>query len=91
MSKSTLLLEKLVAAVERQSSSLERLADRLAPQPGAIVGTPYLAQRLGCTTAWITDLIKRGEIPDHCIVAGTGRGKPWKFHRRHIDDWVQRR
>lgn len=91
MSKTTNLLEKLVAAVERQSSSLERLADRLAPQPGDIVGTPYIAQRLGCTTAWITELIKTGEIPKQCIVEGTGNGKPWKFYRSKIDEWIKGR
>jgi predicted DNA-binding transcriptional regulator AlpA len=91
MNKTSTLLEKLVAAVERQSASLDRIADRLAPQPGDIVGTPYIAERLGCTTAWITELIKAGEIPRQCIVEGTGNGKPWKFHRRHIEEWIKTR
>jgi len=77
--------------VEQQSSSLQRLADRLAPQPGDIVGTPYVRQQLGCTTAWVTQMIKDGKIPAACIVKGTGNGKPWKFHRRLIDQWIESR
>ena len=91
MTKTTALLEKLVAALERQSTSLERLADRLAPDPGDIVGTPFIARRLGCTTAWITELIKTGGIPKSCIVEGTGNGKPWKFRRRQIEEWIKSR
>lgn len=91
MSKTTALLEKLVAAIERQSYSLERVADRLAPQPGDIVGTPYIRERLGCTSAWITQLVKDGKIPCQCIVDGTGNGKPWKFYRRQIDEWIRTR
>lgn len=91
MSMLSSLLERIAVAVERQSSSLERLADRLAPQPGDIVGTPYIRERLGCTSAWITQLIKDGKIPNQCIVEGTGNGKPWKFYRRQIDDWIKTR
>jgi hypothetical protein len=91
MSKTSTLLEKLVAALEQQTSSLERIADHLAPQPGDIVGTKYIAQKLGCTTAWISELVKLGEIPASCIVQGTGSGKPWKFHRRRVDEWIKGR
>jgi hypothetical protein len=91
MSKTQIFLEKLVAAMERQSSSLERLADHLTPLPGDLVGTPYIAHRLGCTTAWVSELAKNGGIPKSCVVAGTGGGKPWKFHRRAIEDWVKTR
>jgi predicted DNA-binding transcriptional regulator AlpA len=73
------------------AESLQRLADHLAPQPRDIVGTPYVAQQLGCSTAWITDLIKQGEIPSSCIVEGTGNGKPWKFRRRQIEEWIKNR
>lgn len=73
------------------AENLARLADHFAPQPADIVGTPYIARQLGCTTAWITQQIKEGRLPDHCIVAGTGKGKPWKFHRRHIDQWIKAR
>jgi hypothetical protein len=71
--------------------SLGRIADALVPAPSDIVGTPYIAKRLGCTTAWVTDLIKKGEIPKACIVEGTGHGKVWKLHRRQIDEWIKGR
>ncbi|OAI41508.1 hypothetical protein AYO40_00295 [Planctomycetaceae bacterium SCGC AG-212-D15] len=73
------------------AESLARIADHVAPLPSDIVGTPYIAQRLGCTTSWITELIKTGEIPKNCIVEGTGNGKPWKFHRRAIEEWIKTR
>jgi len=77
--------------LERLASALERIADHVAPQPGDIVGTPYIAQKLGCSTAWVTQLIHDGTLPARCIVPGTGNGKPWKFHRRQIDEWINSR
>ena len=70
---------------------LKRIADALAPPPPDIVDSVYVARRLGCTTTWIADQARSGDIPQRCIVAGTGRGKPWKFHRRAIDEWVESR
>ena len=64
MNRTILLLEKLVAAMERQSTSLERIANHVVPQPGDIVGTPYIADRLGCTTSWVSELVKTGAIPE---------------------------
>lgn len=73
------------------ASSLLRIADYVDPPPADIVGTPYVAQKLGCTTAWVTELIKTSAIPKSCIVEGTGNGKVWKFHRRTIDEWISNR
>jgi len=86
-------LEKLIASPELASAatSLCRLADRFAPGPTAVVGTPYVAGRLGCTTVWVAELVRNGEIPTHCIVPGTGRGKVWKFYREKIDRWLESR
>jgi hypothetical protein len=84
-------MSKALSTLERIAICLERLADRLAPEPSDIVGTPYIREQLGCTTAWVTQLIKEGKIPAQCIVAGTGNGKPWKFHRRLIDEWIKSR
>lgn len=70
------------------AQSLERIADHVAPQPADIVGTRYLADRLGCTTVWIAEMVRSGQLPKHCVVQGTGNGKPWKFHRRHVDAWL---
>ena len=75
----------------RIAEAIERIAVHIVPEPLAIVGTDYVAQRLGCTQTWITDQTRRGEIPKHCCVEGTGNGKPWKFHRRKIDQWIKSR
>jgi hypothetical protein len=56
-----------------------------------IVGTPYIAERLCCTSIWITEMVRRGVIPPACVVPGTGDGKPWKFYRTRIDEWIRRR
>ena len=56
-----------------------------------IVGTPYVARKLACATVWITDMIRRGEIPQGCIVPGTGNGNIWKLYRRKIDKWIETR
>jgi hypothetical protein len=73
------------------ADSLVRIADALAPEPADIVGTPYVAGKLGCTTVWIAEMVRSGEIPKCCIVPGTGNGKPWKFYRAKIDRWLQSR
>ena len=79
------------AAWEVMARSVARIADALAPPPPDIVDSVYVAGRLGCTTTWIADQARSGDIPRRCIVAGTGRGKPWKFHRRAIDEWIESR
>lgn len=76
---------------QRIVTDLRRIADRLDPPPPDKVGTPYIADRLGCTTVWITELIRKKDIPPNCIVPGTGNGKPWKFYRERIDRWLKDR
>jgi hypothetical protein len=73
------------------AQSLSRLADHFDPPPPDIVGTPYVANKLGCTTDWIAMLVRDGEIPVSCLVPGTGNGKPWKFRRSRIDEWIKNR
>ena len=70
---------------------LKRIADHFDPPPPDKVGSDYVASRLGCTTTWVADLVRRGEIPPHCVVPGTGSGKPWKFFRSRIDSWITSR
>jgi hypothetical protein len=67
---------------------LKRIADHFDPPPPDKVGSDYVASRLGCTTTWVADMVRRGEIPPHCVVPGTGNGKPWKFFRSRIDSWI---
>jgi len=72
--------------------SLKRLADQLDPtDDDKPVGTPYVAKRLGQTTTWVAEMARRGLIPKSCVVTGTGVGKPWKFHRSKIDQWIESR
>lgn len=73
------------------AADLRRIADHFDPQPPEVVGTEYVANRLGCTLTWIADLVRQGEIPRSSIVQGTGNGKPWKFHRHLIDRWIETR
>lgn len=85
------LLERVAIGVETLGIEVRRVADHLSPEPGDVVGTPYIAERLACTTVWVTDMARNGQIPKNCILPGTGNGKPWKFHRRGIDEWLRNR
>ncbi len=73
------------------ASDLRRLADHFAPAPGDKVGSPYVATALGQTTTWVAEMARTGTIPKGCVVEGTGNGKPWKFHRAKIDEWIRSR
>ena len=73
------------------AGNLQRIADHLVPAPATIVGTPYVATALGQTTTWVAQLVREGKIPVGCLVQGTGSGKPWKFYREWIDDWIKNR
>jgi hypothetical protein len=85
-----LLLEAVVSlpSIDR---SLKRIADKLDPNDDKPVGTPYVAQRLGTTTTWVAEMARTHVIPKSCLVAGTGVGKPWKFHKAKIDEWLESR
>lgn len=69
----------------------KQLGDSHRSKPPELVGTRYVAERLGCTTVWVTQLIRSGEIPPSCIAPGTGNGRLWKFIRVRIDEWLKRR
>jgi hypothetical protein len=72
-------------------ADIKRLADHFAPAPSDIIGTPHLANRLGCTPTWIAQMVRSGEIPKGCIVPGSGKGKQWKFYRLRIEEWLASR
>jgi hypothetical protein len=93
-------LTRLADAVENLGSAgdlatvaagIARLADHFAPAPSDIVGSEYVARKLGCTTTWIAEMVRKGEIPRSCVVQGTGNGRPWKFHKARIEAWIARR
>lgn len=73
------------------AKSLERIADVVDPPPPDKVDTSYVAKRLGIGLARVSQMASQGEIPPSCVVAGTGNGKIWKFHRVRIDQWIESR
>jgi hypothetical protein len=77
--------------MESLAEESRRIAAHVAPEPGDVVGTPYLAQRLGCSVVWVAEMVRDGRIPKGCIVPGTGNGKPWKFYRPRIEQWLNKR
>jgi predicted DNA-binding transcriptional regulator AlpA len=85
------ILRELVEVHRKIEAHLSRLADHFDPPPPDIVGTPYVAHKLGCTTDWIAMLVRDSEIPVSCLIPGTGNGKPWKFRRSRIDEWIKNR
>lgn len=85
------LAERLAIGVEGLLAVATRLAEHIVPEAADLVGTPFIAERLGCTTVWVSDMARNGVIPKACIVPGTGNGKPWKFHRRRIENWLDKR
>jgi hypothetical protein len=80
--------ENMLAVLERIAASLERIANKLDPPAGSIVGSPYVAEKLGCTTTYVSFLVRDGQIPASCIVPGTGKGRLWKFYRSRIEAWL---
>ena len=73
------------------ANDLRRIADHFDPPPSDIVDTPYIGHLLGVTTTRIAQLVRSGEIPKACIVPGTGDGRPWKFYRRRMEEWLAKR
>lgn len=78
-------------AISSLAADVRRIADVLAPPDRTKADTPYVAERLGCSTTWVAEMVRKGEIPSRCIVAGTGNGRPWKFYRDKIDEWISGR
>ena len=77
-----------LSPMERIAAALERLADHFAPEPDNVVGTDYVAGKLGCTPTHVARLARDGSIPVSCFVPGCGDGKPWRFLRARIDNWL---
>ena len=85
-------IKPLLEVFSSIAHSLKRIADKLDPlDDGKPVGTPYVAKLLGQTTTWVAEMARSGLIPKSCLVAGTGSGKPWKFHRSQIERWIEDR
>ena len=88
----SLAIRPLLEVFTSIDRNLKRIADQLDPtDDDRPVGTPYVAKRLSQTTTWVAEMARRGLIPKNCVVVGTGVGKPWKFHRSKIDQWIESR
>jgi hypothetical protein len=85
------IFSKQIGAVEPNGLPTQPNRRLLRSATADIVGTPYVADKLGCTTDWVANMARDGEIPISCVILGTGDGKPWKFRRTRIDEWISRR
>lgn len=81
----------LVAALNAQTRAIGTLVATLAPELPDLVGTDYIARRLGCTPQWVGAMAERGDIPKHCIAPKVSGGRIWKFRRDKIDAWLRER
>lgn len=79
-----------VEAISEMRDSICRLSDHFAPDLD-IVDTPFVARKLAVSTTWVAEMVRKGKIPENCVVEGTGNGKPWKFYRRKIESWISTR
>jgi hypothetical protein len=86
-----ILLERIAIALEAIVELGEQIADHTTSASTDVVGTPYLAQKLGCSVVWAAELARSGQIPKSCIVPGTGNGKQWRFNRARIEEWLSKR
>ncbi len=81
----------LVAALKEHTRAIGSLVSTLAPEVPDLVGTDYIARRLGVSKTWVGQLADRGEIPRACIAPKLSRGRIWRFHRDRIDAWLRER
>ena len=74
---------------ERIADGIERLIDLLVPKTSELVGTEYVASKIGKSKQWIGKMAERGTIPKNCVAPKVGGGRIWKFHRDRIDAWLE--
>ncbi len=82
---------QLLHALGAIGSEVARIADHLVGPEIAVVGSQYVARKIGKTTRTVCNYARSGEIPRDCVVDWGGDGGLWKFHRPKIDAWIQRR
>ena len=74
---------------ERFWSDLERLFEFLFPKgTEELVGTEYLAKKLGYCRQWICKMADTGVIPESCIAPRGSGGRSRRFYRIRIDAWI---
>ena len=81
----------LVEVLTENTRAIGSLVATLAPPAPDLVGTDYIARRLGVSKQWVGTMAKRGDIPKHCVAPKVSGGRIWKFHRDKIDAWLRER
>jgi excisionase family DNA binding protein len=81
----------LVAALKEHTRAIGSLVATLAPPVPDLVGTDYIARRLGVSKQWVGAMAERGDIPRHCVAPKVSGGRIWKFHRDKIEAWLRDR
>lgn len=81
-------LIQLVEELKQQGEVFQGLLEVLSPTPVDLVGTDFVAAKLGCTTQWVTEMAGNGTIPKKCIAPKVSGGRIWKFYRQEICDWL---
>jgi hypothetical protein len=81
-------IESMAPSWATIAERLDQIVGHLVPPAADIVGSKYVAERLGCSTTWVGRMATNGMIPASCIVSGTGQGRLWKFHRRRVEEWL---
>lgn len=81
----------LIEALRSHTAAITSLVATLAPVVPDLVGTDYLARKLGVSPQWIGTMAERGDIPRHCVAPKISGGRIWKFHRDKIDAWLRER
>ena len=84
-------ISTLVAALKEHTRAIGSLVATLAPPVPDLVGTDYIARRLGVSKQWVGTMAERGDIPRHCIAPKVNGGRIWKFHRDKIEAWLRER
>lgn len=81
----------LVVALKDHTRAISSLVATLAPEVPDLVGTDYIARRLGVSKQWVGTMAERGDIPRNCIAPKVSGGRIWKFHREKIEAWLRER
>ena len=83
--------EKAEKSDGRIARELRRIARAIQPPEPDVVGSRYVAGRLGVTTQRVGQMATKGDIPAACVVTAGGKGLVWKFDRKAIDKWIKGR
>jgi excisionase family DNA binding protein len=84
-------ISTLVAALKEHTRAIGSLVATLAPSVPDLVGTDYIARRLGVSKQWVGAMAERGDIPRQCVAPKVSGGRIWKFHREKIEAWLRER